>query len=45
MCMIMEKRNIEKTVNKKIAKIGGFYDFDEENIEHMKKFEESIDKQ
>lgn len=29
----------------KIAKIGGFYDFDEENLEYMKKFEESIDKQ
>lgn len=30
---------------KKIAKIGGFYDFDEENLEYMKKFKESIDKQ
>lgn len=30
---------------KKIAKIGGFYDFDEENIEYMKIFKESIDKQ
>lgn len=30
---------------KKIAKMGGFYDFDEENLEYMKKFKESIDKQ
>lgn len=29
----------------KIAKIGGFYDFDEENVVYMKKFKEKIDKQ
>ena len=29
----------------KIAKIGGFYDFDKENLEYMKNFKEDIDKQ
>lgn len=35
-----KKQSIEK-----IAKIGGFYDFDENNLEYMKKFKEDIDKQ
>ena len=35
-----KKQSIEK-----IAKIGGFYDFDEGNLEFMKKFKEDIDKQ
>ena len=39
----MEYRRVQ-SINK-VAKEGGFYDFNEENLEYMKRFKEGIDKQ
>lgn len=41
-----EKKEYRKNQSiEKVAKIGAFYDFDEENLEYMRKFKENIDEQ